>query len=234
MFSRQQQALADRLWAVGAIMDRHRSTSGKGFKLKLHEREPDAPLSPIYLNLRTPDNPKPGPLGRGEVVMVALALWDILKGFSPMTRMDHVLGIPRAGEPFADTLWGIALSSSTIPLGLLHLNKVDDTGGGSRKIGDDLVGTFEAGQSALLVDDLVTHADSKVEAASSLRQKGVSVGHVMVLVDRSQGGRQALAKHDLELHSVFTLPQLLLYYRERDVLDRETYHEIVEYLEANG
>src|SRR3989344_4810594 len=34
----------------------------RGFKLKLHEKNPLAPLSPFYLNLRTPDNPKPGPL----------------------------------------------------------------------------------------------------------------------------------------------------------------------------
>ncbi len=32
----------------------------EGFKLKLHETNPDEPRSPIFLNIRTPNNPKPG------------------------------------------------------------------------------------------------------------------------------------------------------------------------------
>ena len=47
--------LADELFDLGAIQFGN-------FKLKLHEKNPNAPLSPIYLNLRTPDNPKPGNL----------------------------------------------------------------------------------------------------------------------------------------------------------------------------
>lgn len=50
-----EEDLALKLFDIGAVQ------FGE-FKLKLHEKNPDAPLSPIFFNFRTPDNPKPGPL----------------------------------------------------------------------------------------------------------------------------------------------------------------------------
>ena len=41
-----QQAFADALLATGAV-------KFGAFRLKLHEKQPDAPLSPIYVDLRT-------------------------------------------------------------------------------------------------------------------------------------------------------------------------------------
>lgn len=51
------------LWQVGAVK------FGE-FELKIHQTNSSAPKSPIYLDLRTPDNPKPGPLTPGFVRMI--------------------------------------------------------------------------------------------------------------------------------------------------------------------
>ena len=72
-YQENQRQLAQALLEVGAILTAESDhplvitrdgSDGpeRGFRLKLHEKTPLAPLSPIYLNLRTPDNPKPGPL----------------------------------------------------------------------------------------------------------------------------------------------------------------------------
>ena len=70
----------------------------RGFILKLHEKS-DAPLSPIFLNLRTPDNPKPGPL-TPEIVNLAASCMQALELEKRLT-FDAIVGVPQAGELFA-------------------------------------------------------------------------------------------------------------------------------------
>ncbi len=48
--NKAQERLAERLFNEDVI-------KFGGFKLKLHEKNPEAPLSPIFFNLRTEDNP---------------------------------------------------------------------------------------------------------------------------------------------------------------------------------
>jgi len=80
-FSCVQDLLARRLWAVGAVKDKmhpdavQRPSGERGFLLKLHEKDPDAPLSPVYFNLRTPGNPKPGLLVPAIVEIAGRALY---------------------------------------------------------------------------------------------------------------------------------------------------------------
>jgi len=47
-------------------------------KLKLHEKNPDAPLSPFYINLRDRNNPKPGPLDQDDYDLIAHCLLAII------------------------------------------------------------------------------------------------------------------------------------------------------------
>lgn len=66
-FTLDQSLLGLRYYDVGAFKDKSHPTAvqrgeERGFKLKTHEKQPDLPLSLFYFNLRTDDNPKPGPL----------------------------------------------------------------------------------------------------------------------------------------------------------------------------
>ena len=67
----------------------------------------------------------------------------------------------------------------------------------------------DKGKVVLLIDDLVTKADSKLEAAEILISNGLVVNDVVVLVDREQGGGEELAKRSLTLHSAITITQML-------------------------
>ncbi len=74
-------------------------------------------------------------------------------------------------------------------------------------------------------------------AAEILRNQGIQVTDVLVLVDREQGGVQELLAHDLRLHSAFSLMQMLDLYvrlgkidltqRKRIGLTLETIQELV-------
>lgn len=75
----------------------------RGFKLKLHEKNPGAPLSPFYLNLRTFDN-KSGPLTVDTVERAASCMHMMV--INEGLEFDAVAGVPRAGDPFAKALAG--------------------------------------------------------------------------------------------------------------------------------
>lgn len=70
-------------------------------------------------------------------------------------------------------------------------------------------GDFEPGQTAVVIDDLATTGGSKFEAVERLRQAGLRVTDVVVLIDRQSGAAAALEAEGLHLHAVFTLDQLL-------------------------
>lgn len=198
----------------------------RGFKLKLHETNPDAPLSPIYLNLRTPDNPKKGTLtsdivDRAAAVMVQLQLAANLK-------CHAVVGVPRAGDPFARAFANIA--------GVPRLEMDKDEQGDKRRI----AGVKEAPNTSylltkvLVLDDLATAGGSKLEAIQKLGEAGFEVADVLTLVDREQGAREELRKHGVTLHSVFTVSELLDIYVEAGEMTPYMRTKIGQYLVENS
>ena len=89
---------------------------------------------------------------------------------------------------------------------------------------------FVKGKVAVLIDDLVTMADSKLEAVSILTAQGVRVNDVVVLIDREQGGQQQLAAEGLALHSALTMNQMLKYYVRIGKISPDFYRDIQQRL----
>lgn len=211
----EKRLLARSLWEQGAIK------FGE-FRLKLHEKFPNAPLSPIFLNLRTPDNPKPGTLTADDVVRATWLMYAYVEN-NEKVYFDFVAGIPNAGTPFAQSMTGMAGVQA------LQLGKVVQ--GDSRRIGDvtDDV-AFEDGEEVLVIDDLITHADSKREAFESIQKAGLRVSALVVLVDREQGGADEVAQMGIPFISVFTLTELLDRYVQEGFLTDESRIQIREKL----
>jgi orotate phosphoribosyltransferase len=189
------------LWKRGAVK------IGE-FLLKLHEKFPDAPKSPIYLNLRTTDNPKPGPLLQSDLRLVAELMSRVVAG--RRLNFTHVLGIPNAGKPFADALVRYRREVHRDMLELLTLNKEATSEG--RRVGRILSGSWHTGDRVLLVDDLITQAHTKLEAISSVQEFRLRVAGLLVLVDREQGGAEQMRKAGIPLVSVCTLSDMLDFY----------------------
>jgi uridine monophosphate synthetase len=196
------------------------------YRLKLHETKPKAPESPIYLNLRTPENPKPGPLTPKIVDDIAQIFYDFM--VSDGIKWDFLIPIPNAAVPFVRAL------AKLIPGGedkILYLTKEVESE--TRRIGrltDESRAKIKPGDIGLLFDDLVTGADSKLEAAHALENEGMKVHDIIVLVDREQGGRDELEKEGYILHSMITLSKLLELYHDRGLINDEKFQEICLYL----
>lgn len=91
----------------------------------------------------------------------------------------------------------------------------------SHGMGNNIDGVFQPGQRVALIDDLVTTGGSIIQAAKTLREADLIVENVAVLVDRMQGGREALEAEKLNLHSYTTLPFLLEFYAKVGLEDPE-------------
>ena len=228
MLSFAKENLALRLFDVGAFMDKTKSEEGKGFKLQLHDKEPNAPLSPFYLNLRTPNHPtKPGPLTSEIIMNMAHNLYrlSVKNGLA----YNFVAGIPEAGTPIVKAFAYSFYSDKGYQIPVLKLVK---KGGGSREI--ELVRkNFHPGQKVLLIDDLITRAGSKFNAIQPIETTGLKVKDVLVLIDREQGGKKELEEKGYNLHSVFLFSRLLTLYYEKARIDYDLYNEITEYLAVN-
>ncbi len=218
--------LAKRLYDLGAV-------KFGNFRLKLHEKDPDAPLSPVYLDLRTHHNPKPGPLGEAEIMEVAKEMYALAR--SQGLEFDLVSGVPNAGDPFAEAFSRVAAADRgrRRSVGFLMLRKEEDADG-QRKVTSVQMGSWSKKDRVLLIDDLITRAESKLEAIQVLEQADLKVSDILVLVDREQGGREELAKHGYNLHAVFTLGELLDFYVAACLMTHRKRDEVKEYLKANA
>lgn len=221
-----QTRLARRLFDSGAI-------KLGAFRLKLHDKDPDAPLSPIYLNLRVASNPKPGPLTADDVMLVAHEMYALARKRG--LEFELVSGVPNAGDPFAEAFCRVAAAdrSRRRAIGFMALLK-GQTADGNRQVSSVRQGAYTADDRILLIDDLITRADSKLEAIKVLEASGLKVADVLVLVDREQGGAAELAKAGYRLHSVFTLTGLLDLYVEACLITHRKRDEVLEYLRSAG
>jgi orotate phosphoribosyltransferase len=65
-------------------------------------------------------------------------------------------------------------------------------------------GVYEPGERICLVEDVVTSGGALLEAVEAAREAGLEVGTAVCVVDREEGGADALARHAVRLRALFT------------------------------
>lgn len=146
-------------------------------------------VSPIYLDLRV-------------LVSYPQALKEVAAAYTTQLtslQYDLLAAVPYAGLPI-----GVAISL-LINQPLIYPRKEMKSYG----TGKGIEGVWQAGQTAVMIEDLVTSGDSVIQGISILRQAGLTITEAVVLIDREQGGRENLAAQGVTLHAVTTLRDLL-------------------------
>lgn len=184
------------------------------FRFKLHDKDPNAPLAPFYIDLRMI---RRFPLVRRKVVEVYV---DLLKNL----KFDLLADVPTSATPI------VGIISDRLGVPQITPRSDAKTHGTGAKI-DGLL-KEDKGKKAVLIDDLITRADSKFEAAKVLKDFGVKVKDVVVLVDRQQGGKKQLAKKGFKLHFAFTLSQMMDLFKNKKRLSQQEYNDAMQKLEA--
>ncbi|MGQ9711051.1 MAG: orotidine-5'-phosphate decarboxylase [Anaerolineae bacterium] len=168
--------------------------------------------SPIYIDLR---------LLAGYPAL----LQEVARALAALARrlaFDRIAAVPYAGLPIGTAL-ALELNRP-----LIYPRREVKEHGTRRPI----EGTFTPGETVLLVDDLITRGDSKLEAIGPLQEAGLVVRDVLVLIDREQGGAEDLARHGLRLHAVLPLTRMLAVLRDAGRISPTQYEEVLAYLRA--
>jgi orotate phosphoribosyltransferase len=70
-------------------------------------------------------------------------------------------------------------------------------------------GVYEPGERVCLVEDVVTSGGALLDAVSALRDAGLKVETAVCVVDREEGGADALARHAVRLRPIFRAAEIL-------------------------
>lgn len=166
--------------------------------------------SPIYLDLRKI-------ISFPELMRdIAERLWEQVKS----CQFELICGVPYTALPVATC---ISLEHN-LPMIMRRKEKKDY---GTKQM---IEGVYQAGQTCLIIEDVITTGGSIMETAEDIKTAGLTIHDVAIFIDREQGGKEALEKH-FRVHSVFTLTQLLADLVKTGILPR-TEMDIVQHILA--
>ena len=71
------------------------------------------------------------------------------------------------------------------------------------------LGNFAPGDSVAMLEDVVTTGGSLLTACERVRDAGLEIAAVCAILDREEGGREAIAEAGYNLLSLFTRKELV-------------------------
>ena len=114
-------------------------------------------------------------------------------------RIDAIGGLTLGADPIAAGV--AALSGEGDPLRAFIVRKEAKEHGTGRLIEGP---ALRPGDRVMVVDDVITTGGSFLRAVDALAGTGVEVVEVLAVVDREEGGRQAIEARGLAVHALFT------------------------------
>jgi len=132
---------------------------------------------------------------RGHLLIGELML-DALR---QVPKADAVAGVALGGCPLVSA---VSLMSEVRgrPVPALYVREAVKDHGTCRMV----EGRTEHGMSVVILEDVITTGGSTWQAIQTLRAEGCVVVGVVVLVDRLEGGAEAIRAHGLEVVSLYT------------------------------
>jgi orotate phosphoribosyltransferase len=152
--------------------------------------------SPHYVDCRRTTMHAEGLVLIGELGLAAIreAEWDAAA----------VGGLTLGADPVAHAI-ARASAATGAPLNAFSVRKAAKTHGRGNRI----EGCFEPGVATVVVEDVITTGASALEAAAAVQEAGGHVCGVLAVVDREEGGREAIARHGHAVRALVRLRELL-------------------------
>jgi orotate phosphoribosyltransferase len=122
-----------------------------------------------------------------------------LSAFRPWARPKAVGGLTLGADPIA-TAAAFASYLKGTPLEAFVVRKEPKRYGTMRQI----EGCVEAPDPVVILEDVLTTGGSARKAVEAARREGLKVLAVLVLLDRQEGGAEAIKALGLPLYSIFT------------------------------
>ena len=151
------------------------------------------------------------------LTQVARAYCDLLA----LLDFEHLAALPYAGLPITSAVSLLGSWSMVYP-------RKEEKSYGTKV---QVEGMFSPGDTVVVIDDLITTGDSKLEAIHKLVENGLIIKDIVVLIDRSVNAGQSLKKQGYQLHACLTISELIRYYQETERIAPEIASEVNQYLE---
>jgi orotate phosphoribosyltransferase len=181
-------------------MDEKRQQLLKLLKEKSFRYSPDKPFrlasgreSPYYVDAR------PVTFSAQGLVLIGEIFLEMIRGL----EVAAIGGLTLGADPIAHA---VALTSflKGHPLNSFTVRKEAKEHGGGRR----LEGDVRPGERVVIVEDVLTTGGSTIQAIKAARDFGLEVVKVIVLVDREEGGREAVQRLVPQFEAVFTISDL--------------------------
>ena len=121
------------------------------------------------------------------------------------SRSKAVAGMTLGADPLVSGLIVTAASQGLYLNGLIIRKEIKDYGTRSGIEGP----TLEKGTLVTVLEDVVTTAGSVIKAIKKLRENNYVIEEVLSIVDRKEGGYEALDDENVKLKSLFTIKDFL-------------------------
>ncbi len=169
--------------------------------------------SPIYIDLRLI-------VSYPEILKeISEVMWSTIKAL----EFDMLCGVPYTALPIA-TAMSLAHGKPMV------MRRKEIKEHGTRKA---IEGSFTAGQTCLVIEDLITSGSSIFETIAPLEEEGLRVSDAAVLIDREQGGRISLLKQGYNLHAAFQLSEVLRTLEIAGKIDTHIVSKVKDYICEN-
>ena len=124
---------------------------------------------------------------------------------SRQIKIDAVGGLTLGADPVAMATGMVSSwAKDAEPLRIFCVRKTPKTHGQAKLI----EGNFKAGDTVVVVDDVVTSGMSTITAINAVTQEGGKVAFAAVVVDRREGGREKIEAMGYPLHALFQREEL--------------------------
>jgi orotate phosphoribosyltransferase len=118
---------------------------------------------------------------------------------------EHAAGATRLAGPELGAVALAAAGSLASGLPFLIVRKQAKEYGTAKRV----EGVYDEGESVCVVEDVVTSGGALLEAVDALRAAGLVVRTAVCVVDREEGGAEALRRHSVDLRPLFVASELL-------------------------
>ena len=128
---------------------------------------------------------------------------NLISGKIVDSAIDAIGGPALGAIPIVDAVAMISCQKGKVVKPFYVRERVKDHG-----IAKKIEGNVEKGDRVIIVDDVITTGGSTIRAVECARDEGLEVVKVIALVDREEGGRQAIEQHVTDVESLLTMSNL--------------------------
>ena len=157
-------------------------------------------MSQYYVNC------KPTILDPKGMYLVGHLVFDCIKHF----HVDGVGGLTFGADPVA-VATAFASYLKDKPLKAFSIRKTQKDHGIVKWVEGDM----KAGEKVVILEDVMTTGGSTIKAVERARAEGLDVVHVVTLVDRQEGGAEAVREYVTGVSAIVTIEDLMAFHSGR-------------------